>query len=88
LPCKEEAALTMLASTTSQAITAWVNGEEGADERLSESTQTEARSHVIEVARRQGGPALADQVAAELDAAELDAAEPSAEPDPAAPPAG
>jgi hypothetical protein len=72
----------MLASRTFQAITAWVNGEEGADERLSESTQTEARSHVIDVARRQGGPALADQVAAELDAAE-----PGAEPDPAAPPA-
>jgi hypothetical protein len=70
----------MLASTTSQAISAWVNGEEGADERLSESTQTEARSHVIEVARRQGGPALADQVAAELDASESGAEPASAPP--------
>lgn len=62
----------MLASTTAAAILAWIKGEEGADERLSKSSQSEARSHVIEVARRRGGPTLARKVEAELDAAESD----------------
>jgi hypothetical protein len=79
----------MLASTNAEAITAWIKGEEGADEQLSKTSQSEARSHVIEVARRQGGPALARKVEEELDAAEPDAEPPPAAsahgPGPAAP---
>jgi len=63
----------MLASNSSQDVTDWVEGKEGADERLAKSSQNDARSHVIEVARRQGGDDLAQQVEAELDAAESSA---------------
>jgi hypothetical protein len=65
--------MAMLARDNSQAITDWIDGKAGADERLAESSQNDARSHVIEVVRRQAGEDLAKQVEAELDAAESDA---------------
>lgn len=68
--------MAMLASTNSQVITDWIEGKAGADERLAESSQSDARSHVIEVVRLQAGEDLAKQVEAELDAAE-----PNVEPD-------
>jgi hypothetical protein len=71
--------MAMLARTVSEVITDWIEGKEGADKRLAESSQGDARSHVLEVVRRQGGDYLAEQVEAELDAAES-----NAEPDPAA----
>ncbi len=70
--------MAMLARTRSEVITDWIEGKEGADKRLAESSYSDARSHVIEVVRRQGGEYLAEQVEAELAAAES-----SAEPDPA-----
>jgi hypothetical protein len=71
--------MAMLARTISEVITDWIEGKEGADKRLAESSQGDARSHVLEVVRHQGGDYLAEQVEAELDAAES-----NAEPDPAA----
>jgi len=71
--------MAMLARTNSQVITDWVEGKEGADKRLAESSHSDARSHVIEVVRRQAGDQLAEQVEAELDAAQS-----NGEPDPAA----
>lgn len=62
--------MAMLARNNSQAITDWIEGKAGADERLAESTEQDARSHVIEVVRREAGEDLAKQVEAELDASE------------------
>lgn len=70
--------MAVLARTSSQVITDWIEGKEGADKRLAESSHSDARSHVIEVVRRQAGDHLAKQVEAELDAAES-----NAEPNPA-----
>jgi hypothetical protein len=59
--------MAMLARTNSQVVTDWVEGKAGADERLAKSVQNDARSHVIEVVRRQAGDDLAKRVEAELD---------------------
>jgi hypothetical protein len=56
--------MTMLARTRSEVITDWMEGKEGADKLLAESSHRDARSHVIEVVRRQGGEYLAEQVEA------------------------